>query len=921
MNPRELVVLSHYRLPAQNPLMLGNEEIAAFLNAYSALWHPAAIAGATGPPRVASPYDHEMPATGHIYALPTIPPLVPPDDWDQRVQSAGCVAFKASPDRTTTLQNLVRALSSQPPANSLELSADRLSPFLAIGFGYALLEALCEAMEHENQLTVSDFWNDIQQAVSALGDPNPQAFRNHLQSAAQRLQTAREVLYPVNIHLLDLYILDEKQPAESLRAALTNQIAVNLLAPAATLEQIDPALLASVRDGLTAQRFDVVGGPYLEREDGLLPLESQLWNLRKGMATYKELLGQDIEVFGRKRFAAHPQVPMLLNQVGLRRALLLPSEETVLPNYRVTVINWPAPDGKQVETFTRAPHEADQVQTYFHWAHYLRKTIAEDHAATLAIVHSGKPAPPWYDDLLELARLGPVFGHWQTFTQYFNEVLAGEYASAGTPDEYHGDYLSQRTGAQLDDPISGFVRHLHLRRRLDSAWTLAAILRGLAGKNDSLSLDTRLEEIEDKIEQMRENPTAELVQAEAEVAVALAERLQSRSAPDRPGTMILNPCSFPRRLALELKAEGGAIAVSGPVKAAQMGDGHSRLVVEVPALGFAWIPVPKAEVVPSPARMRLADKQTVRNEFFEAEIDPATGGVRALRDLRTRTNRLGQQLVFNPGSTMRVKDITVTSTGPALGEIVTEGTLVDEHQQVLAFYRQRFRAWLGRPVLDLRIEIFPERPIHGFPWHAYYGARFAWRDERATLLRGVNGIGYVSTSTRPETPDYLEIRQGRQNAIILPGGLPFHQRQGGRMLDLILVVEGEKAQAFDIGLSVDRVHPMLTALGMATPITLVPTAKGPPHIGESGWLFHLDVPNLLLTSMRPDHSGGDSIVARIQECSMQPTQAELRCPRNPRRAAIVNALGEELQEASVHDDAAVFDVQAGDMVNLRVDFG
>ena len=41
----------------------------------------------------------------------------------------------------------------------------------------------------------------------------------------------------------------------------------------------------------------------------------------------------------------------------------------------------------------------------------------------------------------------------------------------------------------------------------------------------------------------------------------------------------------------------------------------------------------------------------------------------------------------------------------------------------------------------MRIEIFPEHQPRGYPWHAYYGARFAWRDERCTLLRGVNGMG------------------------------------------------------------------------------------------------------------------------------------------------------------------------------------
>ena len=48
------------------------------------------------------------------------------------------------------------------------------------------------------------------------------------------------------------------------------------------------------------------GGPYAEREDALLPVESQLWNLVKGVNTCHDLLGQDIRVFARKRFAAHP---------------------------------------------------------------------------------------------------------------------------------------------------------------------------------------------------------------------------------------------------------------------------------------------------------------------------------------------------------------------------------------------------------------------------------------------------------------------------------------------------------------------------------------------------------------------------------------------------------------------------------------
>src|SRR5262249_52383090 len=144
---------------------------------------------------------------------------------------------------------------------------------------------------------------------------------------------------------------------------------------------------------------------------------------------------------------------------------------------------------------------ADNPQTFFHWAHYLRRTIAEDHSATLALLHRGvTKAAPWYEDLLELSRLAPVFGEWRTLTSYFNDVLAGEYASANSPDDFHGDYLSLRQGRKDDRPASGFADQLRLRRRIDTGWALAALNRGLMGKNDPSRLEARLEAIEQEFE-------------------------------------------------------------------------------------------------------------------------------------------------------------------------------------------------------------------------------------------------------------------------------------------------------------------------------------------------------------------------------------------------------------------------------------
>jgi hypothetical protein len=318
--------------------------------------------------------------------------------------------------------------------------------------------------------------------------------------------------------------------------------------------------------------------------------------------------------------------------------------------------------------------------------------------------------------------------------------------------------------------------------------------------------------------------------------------------------------------------------------------------------------------------MRLADSRAVRNEFFEAEIDPGTGGLRAIRDQRTRTGRLGQQLVYQPGSFMQAAEVRVTSTGPALGEIITEGAIFDEQHQVLATFRQRFRAWIGRPLLEMRIEIRPTRPPEGYPWHAYYGARFAWRDERASLLRGVNGTGSITSHNCPMTPEYLELRDGAFRTAIFPGGLPFHQRHGARMLDVILLAEGETAQSFDLAIGLDREQPAQTAMGLTSPVPLVATPSGPPHVGTSGWLFHVDAPNVLLHSLRPSEDGAHALVARFQECTGYGCQVGVRCVRDPVRAMTTDARGNTLTNCHVVGDTVSFEIAPNDLATLRIEF-
>src|SRR2546428_231226 len=116
----ELILLSPYRFPGQNSLLLGNEDMACWLNGWTALWHPGALWQAAGVPRYDAPYDYENPKAGQVFAVPESPPLIMPDDWEQRVRAAGAIAFKATTDRQITLANFKDALANLGKSASSE---------------------------------------------------------------------------------------------------------------------------------------------------------------------------------------------------------------------------------------------------------------------------------------------------------------------------------------------------------------------------------------------------------------------------------------------------------------------------------------------------------------------------------------------------------------------------------------------------------------------------------------------------------------------------------------------------------------------------------------------------------------------------------------------------------------------------------
>ncbi len=130
-------------------------------------------------------------------------------------------------------------------------------------------------------------------------------------------------------------------------------------------------------------------------------------------------------------------------------------------------------------------------------------------------------------------------------------------------------------------------------------------------------------------------------------------------------------------------------------------------------------------------------------------------------------------------------------------------------------------------------------------------ARFAWSDEAALLARGTWLQRQSTAARRIESPLFVEIESVGQHTAILTGGLPFHQRVAMRKLDSLLIVRGETARKFRVGIGLDVRYPVRAALEFLTPDPLVISTSGDTGGNHSTWLFHLDAKNVVATYWRP----------------------------------------------------------------------
>lgn len=954
---RDLIVLIPSHSLEDFPTELGEKEAASLLNAFAVVWHPALIAGARSIPSWHRADEPPQTLDGRLIVVPLVCDDWLPGGWIEQARSAGATVVAGYSQREDMLNAALAPLELEKSPDP-HLTAD----FLSLGSCFLQVELLTRHMRHFSNIDEIRLQQRALAAADAVMADDAETARAHLLGCFEVLTEARERFYPVECYLIDLCLLIPSLADEHFIRTLSQKTPINVLATASDLKTIaeqKPETHSALREAWQRDTADVVGGEWRELPAPLIPLESLLRQIALGNHALRELFGKTPKTWARRRFGLSTLLPQILSRFGYHSALHVVLDDGIYPDAESSRIRWEGCDGTVIDAMSRIPLAADSAVSYLRFPVRMAESMDQDPVAAITFARWPEVSAPWFEDFRRSNRYSPVLGRFVTLDHFFQQTDMPGRLSTYDAGEYLSPFLLQSVARQEQDPLSRYVDAFRRRRAFDAADWCRASAAGLTGQPVSSAASEEVEKaiegdgpdggsgVNEVAEQALRDYSADSVRALRNVIM--------HGAGNRPGWLVVNPLSFTRRVAVELPGADHPPDMAGAVKAVQWGEEHKFAVVEVPGSGFAWIPADGRAAGTRDTKVRTAEPYVLRNEFFEVVINEETGGIGQIRPYDRRANYLSHQLAFRfprertvhsgPDdeegvqtyySEMRRSDIQITCTGPALGEMVITGDIVDQvKNERLAGFRQTIRVWRGRPVVELDIELEIDHLPEGDPWSNYFATRFAWNDSAASLTRSVLLGAQGIRGERFESPEYVEIASPTERTTILTHGLCFHRQTGPRMVDSLLVVAGETRRRFQFTISIDREYPLEAARDATVPIAVIPTENGPPQAGESGWFFHLDARNVQITrvlelvevpsgdesSQRHASPGAAGFALRLIETEGRSRPVRLRLFRTPTTARQRDFQGRSVCDLAIEDDAVVLDLDAYEIADVELRFG
>lgn len=932
----ELLILLPCHSLEDFPTYHDGDDSQSLLANWSALWHPELIASAGQALDWKRIEDPPQELEGRLIAVPTVCKERLPTGYAQRVKESGGCLIRGKTDRQEIVNAALAFLGERTNPVNDDLAAD----FLALGYGYLQIALLTRQMRYSSNLDETYFKSLAVAAAQAAVEGNETLAREKLGACFSLLAEERDHYYPVDALIVDIKLIASSTIGQPLRDDLASGTPTNLLLSgelAAEMAEKEPASLELVRERIQQGTLGIIGGEKTERRLPLLSLDAISSELLQAREIYETSLGRAPEVFGRWKFGLTPHLPGILNRLGFKGALHTSLEDGKVPEGTQLKVRWEGLDGQAIDAIARPPLDASKPQTFVTLATKLGESMDGDHVATLCLAHWPGQASCWLGDLQRIAKYCSALGKFVTVEHYFRETAQPGHIDRFEPDRYKSPYLKQAVIRRQDDPISTSVRYWQQQATQTIATamqTLATAVSGDAGQSVAPQATNAGDEA------ACTNEALVNVQHERHSAAGrLSDALAGRSRAAGKGVLVVNPHSFVRREAIDINNFAALPAVEKPIYAVGGTAVAGQVVVDVPPLGFVWIPS-ENKATKETKQPVLAEENVLRNEFFEAIINPVTGTLGALHEYGKRGNRLSQQLALRlpgpaqkPGDTFRDPDETavysvmaadsveVTSATTAIGEIVCRGRLLDREGKKLAGFVQKYRVVRGSRVLQVQVELDPLEQPRADPWNSYYCARFAWADPSAEMFRSIHQTRVPFGGKQFEAPHYIDLVTLKDNTTIFTGGLPFHRRHDARMLDSLLITRGERERKFTLGIGIDVKYPLTEALALLTGPTVVENAPC-PHSGTTGWLAHVDARNVVVTSCLPLIEDGRvaGLQLRLLETEGRPAKAAMRTFRALASGQVVDYQGHSLRDLAIEEGKVRVELTPHEWVWVSVRF-
>jgi alpha-mannosidase len=894
------------------PTHYEGEEAAGLLAAWCCAWHPVILAATGALPQWNRADDPPEDLDGKLIVIPSLSQAELPTGFVKKAREAGATVVQQGDFPTMVQQSLAGLKATDSDDEQLDgqrIPEETVEDFFALAYVYLQIELLTRQMRYACNLDEAAFSDEAIAAARFAVDGDATSTFDRLSRCFDLIAEERDHYYSVEAYLFDITLVAPTTIGAGLRKQLESETPTTLLLSGSTLELIadkTPDLIGVIRQAWEAGRIAVAGGDY--HEDIRFPLlshEEILSELERGVATFERLLGRRPKVYGRRTTGLTPILPQILSKLGYEAAFHFAIDEGQVPQSGQAKLRWEGLDGTAIDVLGRPPLDANRAETFLSFAMKMGESMDMDFVATVALAHWPNQTQRWHESLRRSARYGQSLGRFVTADQYFEESSSVGHNDRFDSDRYTNSYLRQDIIRNVKNPLSCVADgwRAELQREMRTAiWVAAESVGGSV------------------LEDRDGDPAKQLGQA--------------LTKPGN-GVLVVNPLPITVRLNTEPSSLSAAPTAGGYVYGRENEPEGKRTVVDVPAVGFAWMEAgdgpsttqTKKSLWGRPKEPGIAEDGMLRNEFFELRVHPETGGVQSMTPFDSRTNLCTQQLgvrlgekTVEPGQswqdpddlavyTQMVAQQTKTiASSPIYGAIESQGRLVKPNGETVAEFRQQVSLWRGSRIVELNIELDLQEKLRADPWKSYVANRLAWGDEGATVTRNFHEIQQAVDGRRIAAPLYLQIDNGSHKVCVLPNGLPYHRLTGLRMLDTLLMVRGESRCSFKLALGVNIPQPYFAACQSMLDPTLVSGVDRPTP--DHAWLFHLGARNVTATHWESIAEGGKTVGVRCRllETAGNACRAKVAASRNLTSARILDFRGEPMADCPLDDGKAVVEM-------------